>query len=45
MRQQITLVADDAERFDRLREKVASRRSGSEPGNAELVRVLMDEYE
>jgi hypothetical protein len=41
-RAQITLRGDDAERFEELKERVGEQRPGSEPGNAELVRVLMD---
>lgn len=45
MRNQITLLGDDSKRFEEIRERVARERPGSKPGNAELVRVLMDEYE
>lgn len=41
-RAQITLRGDDAERFEELKERVGEQRPGSKPGNAELVRVLMD---
>lgn len=42
MRNQITLCGDDAEQFEQIRERVASRRDGNPPGNAELVRLLME---
>lgn len=45
MQQRITLYGEDAERFEEIREIVDARRPGSEPGNAELVRVFMDVYE
>lgn len=41
-RAQITLYEADAARFRELKEQVGKRRPGQEPGNAELVRVLMD---
>ncbi len=39
----ITLYGDDADRFEELQERVGKERPGSKPGNAEMVRVLMDE--
>jgi hypothetical protein len=41
-RAQITLYGEHAARFEQLKERVGEERPGSEPGNAELVRVLMD---
>jgi len=41
MRQQITLRSDDAEQFEEMKQRVADRRGGNEPTNAELVRLLM----
>jgi len=45
MRCQITLYGAHAERFDALRKEVGEERPGSTPCNAELVRILMDEFE
>jgi hypothetical protein len=45
MKHQISLYGDDAERLDDLRERVGEVRSGSTPCNAEMVRILMDEFE
>ncbi|MFT4921044.1 MAG: hypothetical protein ACI8XM_000237 [Haloarculaceae archaeon] len=45
MRNQLTLYGDDARRFSDLRERVGEARPGSTPCNAELVRILMDEFE
>jgi len=42
MKTQITLRGDDSEEFEQLRERIADQRPGSEPSNAEVVRVLMD---
>lgn len=42
---QITLYDGDSTRFQAIREAVGEDRPGSTPGNAELVRVLMDEFE
>lgn len=37
----ITLYGDDAEWFEEKKERIAERRDGNEPANAELVRLLM----
>jgi hypothetical protein len=42
MRTQITLRGEDSQRFETLRERIDAERPGSEPCNAEVVRVLMD---
>lgn len=44
-RVQITLYDEDSVRFRELQEQIGQRRPGSHPGNAELVRVLMDAVE
>lgn len=41
----ITLTGDDAEWFEECREQVADDRGGRPPGNAELTRRLMEEFE
>jgi len=43
METHITLYGDDSEWFEQQRQKVAEQRDGNEPGNAELVRLLMQE--
>jgi hypothetical protein len=43
MMTQITLRGDDSEQFETVRDRIAESRPGSEPNNAEVVRVLMDE--
>ncbi|MBX0322472.1 hypothetical protein EGH21_05450 [Halomicroarcula sp. F13] len=40
---QITLYGESAERFENAQEQIARDRPGSKPGNAETVRVLLDE--
>jgi len=42
MRTQITLQGDDSERFEETRRRISEQRPGSEPSNAEVVRVLLD---
>ena len=42
MKTQITLRGDDSDQFEKLRDRIAEDRPGSEPSNAEVVRVLMD---
>ena len=44
-REQVTLYGDDAEWFRSLREQVADKRSGTEPSNAELARLMMQRFE
>jgi len=44
MRDQITLQGADAERFERGKERIAELR-GAEPSNAELVRLMMDQFD
>lgn len=45
MRTQITLYGDDSEWFDQVKDDVAERREGSEPSNAEVVRLMMEDYD
>ena len=45
MRTQITLYSDDSEWFEEIKKEVAERRDGAEPSNAELVRLMMDQYD
>ncbi|MBO4248872.1 hypothetical protein IL252_13690 [Halomicrobium sp. IBSBa] len=40
---QITLRGDDSQRFEEVRDQIDRKRPGSEPNNAEVVRVLMDD--
>ncbi|MDG5778196.1 hypothetical protein VB773_01460 [Haloarculaceae archaeon H-GB2-1] len=40
---QITLRGDDSDRFEEVRNRITRKRPGSEPSNAEVVRVLMDD--
>ncbi|WP_225334907.1 hypothetical protein [Halomicrobium urmianum] len=42
-RTEITLRGDDTERFEEIRQRIAAERPGSEPCNAEVVRVMMDD--
>ncbi|MDS0280625.1 hypothetical protein [Haloarcula onubensis] len=42
MKTQITLRGTDSEEFERTRQRISEQRPGSEPSNAEVVRVLMD---
>jgi len=42
MRKQITLYGEDAKRFQQAQERIGSEQPGSEPGNSEAVRILMD---
>jgi len=44
VRNQVTLQGSDAERFRDTREKVGDLRS-AEPSNAELVRMMMDQFD
>ncbi|MHC3379393.1 hypothetical protein [Haloarcula sp. H-GB5] len=43
MMTQITLRGDDSETFEEVRKRIDRELPGSEPSNAEVVRVLMDE--
>lgn len=43
MRVHITLCADDAEQFSHVKERIAERRHGNEPSNAEVVRLLLQD--
>lgn len=38
-----TLYGEDAEWFEELKQEVAERRNGSEPSNAEMLRILMEQ--
>ncbi|GGM26779.1 hypothetical protein [Haloarcula argentinensis] len=40
---QITLRGDDSDRFEETRERIDRELPGSEPSNAEVVRILMDD--
>lgn len=43
MEAHITLYSDDAEWFRDIKKRIARERGGSEPSNAELVRMLMQD--
>jgi hypothetical protein len=43
MMTQITLRGDDSDRFEEVRKCIDRELPGSEPSNAEVVRVLMDD--
>jgi len=43
MRTQITLYGEHSDRFEDVREQMDEEQPGSEPGNAEVVRRLMDQ--
>jgi hypothetical protein len=45
MRTQITLYGDDSEWFEDLKEDVADHRDGNEPTNAELARLMMEQFD
>lgn len=45
MRTDITLHGADAEQFEELKEARAEQRNGNEPGNAEMLRLLMENYD
>jgi hypothetical protein len=45
MRVQLTLRSDDADWWEDLREEVADRRDGNEPTNAEMARMMMEQFE
>ena len=42
---QATLQGDDAARFEDTAERVAELRGGAEPSNAEIVRMMMDQFD
>jgi predicted Rdx family selenoprotein len=42
---QVTLRSDDAGRFEQMKAAVEERRDGAEPSNAELVRLMMDQFD
>ena len=44
-RVQIALYGDDADRFDRYKERLTERRDGVEPSNPEVLRWMMSECE
>lgn len=41
MANRITLRGDDADYFEEFKDQVAQARGGSEPSNAEVVRLMM----
>jgi len=43
MMTQITLRGDDSETFEQVRKRIDRELPGSEPSNAEVVRILMDD--
>ncbi|MFB9813096.1 hypothetical protein [Haloarcula sebkhae] len=43
MMTQITLRGDDSDRFEEARERIDRELPGSEPSNAEVVRILIDD--
>jgi len=45
MREQVTLYGDDARQFAAYRKAVGDRRDGNAPGNAELVRLMMEQFD
>jgi len=45
MREDITLYGDDADWFEDLKEARAELRGGNKPSNAEMLRLLMEEYD
>jgi len=45
VRDQITLQGGDAERFRRKKEQIEDLRGGADPSNAELVRMMMDQFD
>ena len=42
MRTQITLYDEDSEQFEEVRQEMDELQPGAEPGNAEVLRRLMD---
>jgi len=45
MRTQITLYGEDSEWFEDLKEDVGEQRDGNEPANAELARMMMQQFD
>lgn len=45
MRVQITLYGDDAEWFINQQQKIAEKRGGSTPSNAEVVRLMLEQFD
>jgi len=45
MRTQVTLYAEDSEWFEDLKEDVGEQRDGNEPTNAELLRLMMQQFD
>lgn len=44
-RERITLSGDDAEWFRDIRQTIAKRRDGYQPTNAEVARLMMEDYD
>jgi len=44
-RTQATLQGADSERFRNNRERVGELRGGAEPSNAELIRLMLDQFD
>jgi len=44
-RTQATLQGADSERFRNIRELVGELRGGAEPSNAELIRMMLDQFD
>lgn len=44
-RHDITLRGADAERFEEQRDRVAERRGGYEPSSAEVLRMMMTQFD
>lgn len=44
-RTQATLQGADSERFRNVSERVGELRGGAEPSNAELIRLMMDQFD
>jgi hypothetical protein len=44
-RTQATLQGDDSERFRETCERVGELRGGADPSNAELIRMMMDQFD
>jgi len=45
VRDQITLQGDDSKRFRRNKEQIEELRGGADPSNAELIRMMMDQFD
>ena len=44
-RTQATLQGADSERFQKASERVGELRGGAEPSNAELIRMMLDQFD